>query len=70
MAGWAQTSQVNGVNRSSLFSLSSIKCLCPPQGKWSQAFEVCHLPANGAALMCAHSPGPVWLLNFVKDKLI
>lgn len=50
MAGWAETSHVNGVNKSSLFCLSSIKCLYPPQRKWSQAFKVCHLPANGAAL--------------------
>lgn len=50
MAGWALTSHVNGANKSSLFCLSSIKCLYPPQGKWSVAFEVCHLPANGAAL--------------------
>lgn len=50
MAGWAQTSHVNSVNKYSLFCLSSVKCLYPPQGKWPQEFEVCHLPANGVAL--------------------
>lgn len=72
-AGLTNTSHVKCVSKSCSFCLSSVKCLYPLLGRWSQAFSVSHLSANGAGLgrKCVlTAPDLGGVLAFVKDKLI